>query len=305
MSSSSPSNHDSPNDSSNRRRGNIRRDIGNPELLIERLATVERSLHSLRSENEQSSQLATLGLMSATLAHELRNLLTPALGYAQLAQNRPHDAALQAKAIDRIVDSLTNASELIHSTLDFTHQPGESGAASIESANVSRVAEQALQLLGGDVASQGIQIDCNIRDSFAVQIRELALQQVFMNLILNASRALREPENGACDQPRITIRAEHQPQQDMMTISVADNGPGLPDGWSNDKLFAVFKTTATADQDAHDARLPCGGTGLGLAICKTLIEEAGGRIAAESSPDNGAVFLLHLPVAKSVLKKAC
>ena len=105
------------------------------------------------------------------------------------------------------------------------------------------------------------------------------IQEVCLNLILNAEQAMLEAKGGG----RLTIKT--RPIKDYVRISFADDGPGIPAGHL-DRVFNPFFTTKGER----------GGTGLGLSVCHGIVTEHDGRIYARSKPGNGATFLVDLPL---------
>ncbi len=93
--------------------------------VLDRLAKAEEELAALRRELDHSHQLATLGTLTAGIAHEINNILTPVLAYAQLARSNPHDAGLRAKALDRAVAGVESASRITEAVLGFARTEDE------------------------------------------------------------------------------------------------------------------------------------------------------------------------------------
>jgi len=258
---------------------------------LPRLAKAEADLESLRKELDHTHQLATLGTLTAGIAHEINNILTPVLAYAQMAVGNPDDAALQAKALDRTIAGVESASRIIEAVLGFARADEES-----KPANVSRVIEASLACLSRAPERDGVSLTIEADPDATVSIRPLALQQVMLNLMLNALTALR----GHRGEIRIIVAA----QKDGTTrIRVADNGPGIPEKVAA-TLFEPFVTSRPRQAGGHRSGQP-GGSGLGLAICRRLIEDAGGSIAvgpgcfeSEKPAGPGATFTITLTTAK-------
>jgi len=264
---------------------------------IERIATLEADLDAVRREADESARLATLGLLSATVAHELRNVLTPVLSYAQIALADPCTSGPARKALTRTVEGIATATEILESTLEFGS--GRSIRAASAVANVREAIENAMTCLARDPGRDGVSVEIEVAPDLMIAIRPMALQQVFMNLLLNALRALKS--SGAGGRKRlgiIRIVATHTAAGDRVRIEMSDNGPGFP------AAFAVrmFRPFTSSDSDAPGSK--GGGAGLGLAICRRLIEESSGSITASATPGEGATFSIVLPVAASALRKA-
>ncbi|MGI9013248.1 MAG: sensor histidine kinase [Phycisphaerales bacterium] len=275
-----------------------------PSELLARIDGLERSLHSLQDEADRTSQLATMGLAAATLAHELGNLLTPVLSYAQLAQQRPNDAAFTQRAFERVVSGLKSATELIEHTLDFA-QP-QRGSHQHNETSLATAIDATLRLIDLEAAQQGVLIQVDVAVAHRARIAALPMQQVIMNLLLNAMHALRE--HGPCDGRRPTIRFECTRSRDgrELELSISDNGPGIP----KSVAATLFQPFTDVENDLPDATTSNAAGdkprhhGLGLAICRNLVETAGGNINVRSSPETGTTFKILLPAAPVSLKRA-
>jgi len=163
-------------------------DIATVDQLFAKLNETQRELDVLRREHGHSARLATLGLHAAAIAHELRNILTPVLSYAQLAQARRDDPALVDKALDKTVTGIESAAEILESMLEVAAPDGTPPQTPI--ADVRRAIDRALRCLGREPAKDGIAVHIDLPPDLAVRIKPIALQQMMMNLLLNAVTAL-------------------------------------------------------------------------------------------------------------------
>ncbi|WP_203071142.1 ATP-binding protein [Falsiroseomonas ponticola] len=227
-----------------------------------------------------AARLASLGEMSAGLAHELKQPLQAialAANNARTAMRRDRvDVAEQR--LDRIAGYTQRAAALIEHLRRFAR--GVDEHAPPQPVPLGDAVEGAMALAGGVLREAGIEIRCALGDPAPIVLGHLvALEQVLANLLANAGDVLaaRPPEA-----PRwIAITAT--PAEDGFTaLRVADSGGGLPD-LVLARMFEPFVTTKGPDR----------GTGLGLSICHGLVVAMGGRIAAENGPD-GAIFTIHL-----------
>jgi signal transduction histidine kinase len=204
-----------------------------------------------------------------------------------MAVANPEDAPLQAKALDRAIAGVESASRIIEAVLGFSRADEE-----FTQANVSRVIDATLACLGRAPERDGIRLTVEVDPETVVSIRPLALQQVMLNLMLNALAALQ----GNRGELRIVVA----PQGDGTTrIQVADNGPGIPQVVA-DTLFEPF-VTSRPKRGGGGRKGETRGSGLGLAICKRLIEDVGGSITAgpgcfesETPAGPGATFTIIL-----------
>ncbi|MHC5002352.1 MAG: sensor histidine kinase [Planctomycetota bacterium] len=261
--------------------------MASPQIRSGRSTPIERQLESVQAELDSIEQqlghaqrLASIGTLAAGVAHEINNVLTPVLSYAHIARGRPDDSELQAKAYDKIIAGVESACEIVQAVLNFAKDREEEAAA-----DVGAVLEGALRCLARDPEKDGITLATDVPPDSIVRIRPLALQQVLLNLLLNATAVLRTARGGS-----ISIRAS-QTGDGHVRIDVSDNGPGIPEDVAA-RIFEPFVSTKEQDGAGSGAR---GGAGLGLMVSRRLIEHAGGTIAVDTEPGQGATFTLVLP----------
>ena len=250
---------------------------------VERVAAFQDELDRLRREVDHNHRLTTVGTMAAGIAHEVNNLLTPALAYARLAELSPDDPELARKAIAKSISGIEAAARVLQAILEFTTASCRGGRAGVEAS-----LQSALDCLGRDLDRRGIALHRSVPPGIDVAMSPLALLQVLLNLLLNAQRVL-----GAGGE--ITVRALAR-GDGCTTISVADNGPGVSPEIA-DKLFEPFVTWSAEDAGPKSDVDQRGGTGLGLAVCRRLVESAGGAIEVRSTPGEGATFVITVPSA--------
>lgn len=256
--------------------------------VVARLRQAEADLAALRRELDHSYQLATLGTLTAGIAHEINNILTPVLAYAQLARANPRDAELSAKALDRAIAGVESASRINEAVLGFARN--DDGGSK---ADVGEVVKATLACLARDPARDGVDLRLEIEPRTVVALRPLALQQVLLNLVLNALTAMQGRRG---EQGELRIRAVRR-DDGTTRITVSDNGPGVPKELEN-RLFEPF-VSGHPRKPGTDSGVVHGGSGLGLAICKRLIEDGSGTIALERPVQSGrgATFTITLPTA--------
>lgn len=251
--------------------------------LLARIDSLQRQLDQVSDALSRSHRLSTLGTLAACVAHEFNNILTPIESYARLALQRPDQPELTRKALTHAVEGAQRAAAVSASILGFARGEPESACASLHEA-----VSDALRCLGREPAKDGIEVHVEVGEQ-AVAMPAHALQQVLVNLTLNACRAMQRRGG------RLRITAT--PSDTWVRLTVDDTGPGIPEA-VRERLFEPFVTDAAAPVDAPRPGVSMTpGTGLGLAICKQLVEAAGGTIDAESEPGQGARFVLTLPSA--------
>jgi len=245
-------------------------------VFAEKLQTLEDHLAKLQNQLVRAQRLASLGTMASMIAHEFNNLLTPVVSYAQYALTQ-QDPDLWRKALERAFESGRKAAEVAQELLSFSRGTGKGDAS-----DVPAVVESAIRSLGRDLAKDNIQLRLELAPARAA-ISPHLLQQVLFNLILNARQAML----GRPGRLHVSAAAE----AGRVSITVRDSGPGIPP----DILPRIFDPFFTTKGKADRPDLQ--GSGLGLAISKQIVAEAGGEIAVESRPGEGACFTIILPAA--------
>ncbi len=246
---------------------------GETEKHIASLEETNRDLKQARNELIRSEKMASVGQLSAGLAHELGNPLSALIGYLEfLKQKIESDSGKDI--IERSLVETNRIDFLVRELLDFS-RPADN--IQVESIDLIIALNSSVQLL----QNQGALTDFAIINVLPevlppIRIDPHKLQQVLINLLLNAAQA--------CDKTgRITLSAGAG--DTCVWLGIRDNGCGIAAADLN-KIFEPFFTS----------KPPGEGTGLGLAICQRIVEEAGGDIQVESHPGDGSLFKLVFPV---------
>lgn len=248
------------------------------EALLEHFAAMESQFRQIREGLTHSHRLATLGTIATVIAHEYNNILTPIISYAQLALSEQSDPALMRKAVEKALDGAERAAKISSSLLGFSANQD-----CRQIAHLPAVVDESLACLGRHPSKDGIELLLDLPD-VAVAMSPLNLQQVLVNLILNARKVMRRRGG------KLTIRA--QVQSDNVLVEVSDTGPGISEEIL-DQIFEPFVTRQTGDAEQSEEK----GTGLGLCICRDLVQQAGGSIRAQNREVGGAMFCFSLPRA--------
>ncbi len=254
--------------------------------LEERLNEVERTKSELESTQDQlvrSAKMASVGRISAGIAHEIGNPLTAILGLVELVRGGGLSDDEAGEFLGRVQSETERIHRIIRELLAFARQ-GE-GAASMDepvrAVDAREVIEDAIHLVAPKRALEGATIKTLFDDDAPpVLAHRERLNQVVLNLLLNAADAL--DGKGTI---RVTVRAGSVDGE--VCIAVEDDGPGVASEIL-DHLFEPFVTTKPTGE----------GTGLGLAVCHTLVERMGGSIRAENLAEGGARFEVTLPMAE-------
>jgi PAS domain S-box-containing protein len=232
-------------------------------------------LRQLEADLAHINRVSTLGEMAASLAHEIKQPIAAAMTSAHsciewLAHEPPNLDRARAAA-DKIDKYGNRAAEIIdHIRSLYRKSPPKS-----ELIDVNEIVHEIFTLLRGEA----IRYSIAMRPELAAELPKIKadrvqLEQVFMNLMLNAIEAMNESGG------ELTVKSRRQDGQ--LLFSVGDTGPGLPAG-DVDKIFSAFFTTKPQ------------GSGMGLAISRTILESHGGRLWATANNGRGAIFHFTLP----------
>lgn len=249
-------------------------------IAIERkLAREERErLREAQADLAHINRVTTMGELTASLAHEIKQPISAAVTDARtcvrwLTRDDP-DIAEAREAAGRIVKDVMHAADIINSiSLLF-----KKGTLQRELVDVNELVREMIVLLRNEAARYSISIRSDLAEDIPrVTADRIQLQQVFMNLMLNAIDAMKDLSTSR----ELTIRSQRVKDGQLM-ISVSDTGIGLPQQQA-EQIFSAFFTTK-----AH-------GTGMGLPISRSIIESHGGRLWATSNSERGASFHFSLP----------
>jgi signal transduction histidine kinase len=233
---------------------------------------------ALKSQLTQIQHLANTGTISHMIAHELNNLLTPLKNYAAVALENPDDKSFVEKALQKTVRNCERASGIMESMLALANGKTQ------EKKNVRLLAlvEEIFTCLCRDFTKDGITVEIHIPEELTIWCVPVQIQQVIMNLILNARDSMLQRGGILC----ITATENNG----AVRIEVSDTGEGIE---SDDikNIFNSFFTTKTNKNTSSEYS----GAGLGLAFCKKIITEHEGVISVESKSSLGSKFKIILP----------
>jgi signal transduction histidine kinase len=248
-------------------------------VLKQQLAELTQQLSVANEQLLQTQKMAALGELVSTTTHEFNNVLMTILNYARHGQ-RHKDEPTRDKSFDKILAAAQRAAKITASILAVARN--RSG--NLEPTPLTPLIEDALVLLERELAKYRIQVDLKLADVPDALARGNQIQQVLLNLLINARQAM--PSGGT-----VTIRLAHDAAAGTVDLIVRDTGCGIPP----DKLPRIFDPYFTTKSGPDETGK--GGTGLGLSSCRQIIEAHRGRIRVESTVGKGTQFTIKLPVA--------
>lgn len=261
------------------------------KLLEDKIKQRTRELHKIQRELIVSERMATLGTISAGVAHEINNPLGSIFGYLDIINTQETSPAEKKEYLNRIETESNRISTIVKELLEFSRPvPSQ-----LEPIDINTVVRETLTLANPQKSVENFEIELNLSSQLPlVKIDKQQLMQVLLNFIRNAGRAM-EQRGKINIQTRSYIFQPSSKQDELapscfypgdqiVSIVVQDNGSGIPKENLN-RIFEPFFTT-------HGST---GGTGLGLAICRRIVENHGGEINADSILGTGTTFTINFP----------
>src|SRR5882672_2056272 len=250
------------------------------------LKLAEAETQQQREQVMHLTRVAILGQLSGALAHELNQPLTAILSNAQAAQRmlarQPLDLGEFHAILGDIVADNTRAGDVISRLRALLRR----GGTQLEPLDIGAVVADVLALTRGELAAQQIAIRTQCAASLPLVLGErVQLQQVLLNLLLNASEAM----NANAPHDRRLTASTALSDEGLVVVAIADNGSGIEPATAG-RLFEPFFTTKE------------NGLGLGLSICRSIVAAHGGRLEAGNNQERGATFTLTLRCAVQVME---
>ncbi|PWT75863.1 MAG: histidine kinase, partial [Proteobacteria bacterium] len=238
----------------------------------------EEAVRELESDFARMNRVSMMGELAASLSHEITQPIASARNNARAALNflgkRPPDLTEVREALDCVVGDVDRTGNIVDRIREHMKKAPPRKARF----DLNEAINEVIMLARSAITKNGVSVQIRLADALLpVQGDRVQLQQVVLNLILNAVEAMASIETG----PReLSIRTEQD--QTAVLVAVGDSGPGI-DPENIERLFESFYTTKS------------GGTGMGLSICRSIIDAHGGRLWAMPNEPRGAVFqfILH------------
>ncbi|MFN9741069.1 MAG: ATP-binding protein [Acidobacteriota bacterium] len=230
----------------------------------------------LEEQLQQSDKLSSIGLLAAGVAHEVNTPLTGISSYSQMLMQQIPESDSRHQLLQKIHRQTSRASSIVNNLLNFS-RVSDSRLVAVD---LNRVLDDTIQLLEAQLHNTQIEVTKNYAENLPLAPGNAPkLQQVFMNLILNARDAM--PQGGQLD-----ISTSFS--DESITITFRDTGEGIP----VEHLTRIYDPFFTTKQIGK-------GTGLGLAVSYGIIQDHGGQITVDSRAGEGTLFQISLPLANN------
>jgi two-component system sensor kinase FixL len=237
----------------------------------------ERELARQRDELAYLSRAALLGELSGSLAHELNQPLTAILSNSQAAQQLALQGRLDPATLDEILVDVVRDTRRAGDVIQRLRALLRHGRSTMERVDLEAICQEVLRLMASDLLRRRVTVHTTFAPGLPQVVGDrVQLQQVILNLLLNACEAMAE-EFG----PREILVGMELDPEGRVRFYVEDDGPGIPE----DVLGRVFEPFVTTKAE---------GLGLGLSLCRTIIEHHNGKISAANNATRGATFEFRL-----------
>lgn len=246
----------------------------------QKIQELQERIRMLEEQLIQTQKLSSVGALASSITHEFNNILTTVINYAKMGI-RHKDAATRDKSFDRIMAAGQRATKITTGMLAYARNTSDR----FEPCELNRLLNDVLALVQKDLQMHRIGLDEELQPGVWATVNSSQIQQVLVNLIVNARQAMKEGG-------RLKLAIRDNPEEGWAEVSVGDTGCGI----ANEKLQKIFDPFFTTKQT--DARGQ-GGTGIGLSLCLRIIESHKGRIRVDSEVGKGTTFTLKLPRAES------
>jgi signal transduction histidine kinase len=239
----------------------------------------ERRFRDVELALAHANRVATMGHLAASIAHEVKQPIAAMVLNAQVAllvlNKQTLDVAALREALEPIAKDGYRASDVINRIRALVQK----APLQRDPLEINGLVREVIELTGGEAIKVGVTVQVELADRLpSIQGDRVQLQQVILNLIVNALEAMDGLEAG----PRELLISTGEAKSSGVVVAVRDSGPGLAPGVL-ERLFEAFHTTKP------------GGLGLGLSICRSIVEAHGGRLWASANLPHGAIFQFTVP----------
>jgi two-component system, NtrC family, sensor kinase len=236
----------------------------------------------LEAQLSQADKLSSIGLLAAGVAHEVNTPLAVISSYTQMLAKQLQGDVQKSGLLEKITRQTFRASEIVNNLLNFSRTSGSEFTA----VDINKVITDTLALLDHQFKTAKIEVRHELTPAISpIQGNSGRLQQVFLNLFLNAKDAM--PSGGT-----LSVATSNG---DMVSVRVSDTGSGIAQEHIQ-RIYDPFFTTKTTAREGQNR-----GTGLGLSVTYGIIQEHAGKIRVESHPGSGTTFALDFPLSRKAV----
>ncbi|MEZ0575670.1 sensor histidine kinase [Halodesulfovibrio aestuarii] len=253
---------------------NMSDEISKVQIAFNRMVS---ELEHRQAQLVQAQKMSSIGTLSAGIAHQVNNPLNNISTSAQILQGELKESInpFAKKLLDNIETETARARDIVRGLLEFARCT----ELSLRTVSLKNVVDNAVQLVSSQIPS-GVTLEVNVPDNIFVHLDPQRMGEVLINLIINATQAMKEQTSGF-----ISISVLKEQVEDFVTLVVSDSGEGIPEE-DLPKVFDPFFTSKDVGE----------GTGLGLSVAYGIIEEFDGEIRVESTLGAGSRFYIDLPL---------
>ena len=240
-------------------------------------ANLQREIAELQQQLMRAQKLTSVGALASSITHEFNNILTTIINYSKMGL-RHKDTATREKSLNKILQAGQRAAKITTGMLAYARDHNSRA----ETFDLVQLVRDVLTLVEKDLQMHRIKLQTDFADRCFACVNASQIQQVLMNLIINARQAM--PGGG-----NLIIAVQSNDENGIAEIAVHDTGSGIRADRLR-KIFDPFFSTKQVDKQGQ------GGSGLGLALCREIIEAHKGRIRVDSAVGKGTSFTLKFPL---------
>jgi C4-dicarboxylate-specific signal transduction histidine kinase len=238
------------------------------------------------SELAHANRVATMGQLTASIAHEVNQPIAAAMMNAGTAARwlarQPPNLEKATQSIDRFINDSKRVADIVRRILNFSKK----APAQREELEINEAILEIVKLTRAGMSDHSVLVKMQLSEGLPPILGDrVQLQQVILNLTMNAIEAM----SGVREGSRELLISTSKVESDGLLVAVSDSGPGLPQA-NPERIFEAFYTTKSS------------GLGMGLSICRSIVEAHGGRLWATPNEPRGAVFFMMLPVGERSLE---
>jgi PAS domain S-box-containing protein len=244
----------------------------------------ERRYREIQTALAHAGRIATMGQITASIAHEVSQPVAGVITNAQTALRWLNAPTPDIKEVERALNRIVRDGSRAREVIDRVRALIKKEPPRKDLVELNDAVREVIDLTERETAKSGVTVQTEFAsDLRAVRCDRVQLQQVVLNLIVNAIEAM----DGIGEGPRELRITTQAVGADHVRVAISDSGPGLPDEMLKQRFFDAFHTTKP------------GGLGLGLSICRSIIDAHGGRLWASANAPRGAIFQFEVPVSGS------